>query len=50
MTTADFIDVGTSLYLSEALMMSVIVGSSSLLASLMIQILPECYMNVQFWS
>ena len=29
MTTADFIDVGTSLDLSEALMMSVIVRSSS---------------------
>ena len=38
MTTADFIDVGTSLDLSEALMMSVIVGSSSFLASLMIQV------------
>ena len=38
MTKADFIDVGTSLDLSEALMMSVIVGSSSFLASLMIQV------------
>ena len=38
MTTADFIDVGTSLDLSEALMMSVIDGSSSYLASLMIQV------------
>ena len=38
MTTADLIDVGTSLDLSEALMMSVIVGSSSFLASLMIQV------------
>ena len=38
MTTADFIDVGTSLDLSVALMMSVIVGSSSFLASLMIQV------------
>ena len=35
MTTADFIDVGTSPDLSEALMMSVIVGSSSFLASLL---------------
>ena len=34
----DFIDVGTSLDISEALMMSVIVGSSSFLASLMIQV------------
>ena len=31
MTKADFIDVGTSFDLSEALMMSVIVGSSSFL-------------------
>ena len=38
MTTADFIDVGTSLDLSEALMMSVTVGSSSFLASLIIQV------------
>ena len=38
MTTSDFIDVGSSLDLSEAIMMSVIVGSSSFLASLIIQV------------
>ena len=37
MTTADFIDIGTSLDLSEEFM-SVIVGSSSFLAYLMIQV------------
>ena len=38
MTIADFIYVGTSHNLSEALMMSVIVGSSSFLASIMIKV------------
>ena len=37
MTTADFIDIGTSLDLSEEFM-SVIVGSSSFMAYLMIQV------------
>ena len=45
MTTADFIDVGTSVDLSEALMMSVIVGSSSFLASLNIYGIPD-----SFWT
>ena len=48
MTTADFIDVGTSLDLSEALTMSVIVRSSSFLASLMIQVGIES--NVQLFE
>ena len=44
-TTADFIDRGTSLDLSEALMMSVIVGSSSYLAFLRMQV--DIRSNVQ---
>ena len=38
MTTADLIDVGTSLDLNKAITMPVIVGSSLLMASRMIQV------------